>query len=303
MFEIISALWPVFALILIGYVLRRIGFPGERFWQQAEKLTYYVLFPALLIHKLSLADMSQVALGPVALSVFLVLSLGAIMALILKPFANMPVASFSSVYQGSIRFNTYVGLAATSALLGSQGLAIAAVIVSMMIPLVNIYCILMFSVYLGQSKGMMHSIITMLKNPLIMSCVFGLLLNQFGFKMPGFSLPVLNVMGQAALLLGLLAVGAGLSFKVLLQSKHWLVLSSAIKLIVLPLCAYGVGQLFDLSALSLQILVLFSALPTATSAYILARQLGGDAPLMSVIITGQTLLSFITLPIILFFVV
>lgn len=299
MFEIVSALWPVFALILLGYAARRGGFPGTHFWQQAEKSTYFVLFPVLLVSTLSSADMSTIDLQQVGLAVCLLVVLGSAFAFVLKPFIAVDNPVFTSFYQGAVRFNTFVGLAGCAALYGDQGVAVAAVVMALMIPLVNLCCVLVFAILLGRSSGVFAVVMALVKNPLIIGSLLGLGLNQSGIGLPGFVSPVLELLSRMALPLGLLAVGAGLSFSVLVRSGKTLLLSSMLKLILLPVTAWGIAILIGLDHLSAAVLIIFASLPTATSAYILARQMGGDAPLMSVIITGQTVISMVTIPLVL----
>lgn len=297
--EILTALWPVFALLCVGYVIRRLGFPGDGFWEPAEKLIYYLLFPALLIYKLSLADVGMVPVADVALAVVLLLTAGSVLLVgvqALKPLAN---SSFTSVYQGGMRFNTYVGLAASAALYGDDGLAVAAVIIAVMVPLLNLLCILIFSFYTRKDAGLLSAMLALVKNPLIIACVVGILLNVSGLGLPWMLASVAGLLSGVALPLGLLAVGAGLNLTALRKAGSSVVYSSVVKLLLFPCLMLVICGLFVESVLVAQVLVMFSALPTASSAYVLARQLGGDAPLMAAIITGQTLLSMLTMPLVL----
>jgi len=139
----------------------------------------------------------------------------------------------------------------------------------------------------------------LIRNPLILACLLGMLLNYSGLGMPAPLRPVAELLGQMALPLGLLAVGAGLSLRALRAVGPALLAASAIKLLLFPLLALGIARLLALDPLSGSLLVLFATMPTASSAYILARQLGGDAPMMAAIITGQTLLSVLTIPLML----
>jgi hypothetical protein len=208
-------------------------------------------------------------------------------------------AGFTSLYQGGVRFNTYVALAAVSALYGASGLAVSAVIIAFMIPLLNVFCVLVFSFHAGGSPGLRPVVNNLLRNPLILASLLGMLLNFSGIGMPLAIRPVAELLGQMALPLGLLAVGAGLSLRALRAAGPALLGASVIKLLLFPLLALGLGALLSLDEQSRALLVLFSTMPTASSAYILARQLGGDAPMMAAIITGQTLLSAITIPLML----
>lgn len=301
MFEIISALWPVFALILLGYIARRAGFPGEDFWRQAEKATYYILFPILLVSRLATTDMSVVDLPSMGASVCLLVLAGSVVSFLLKPFTAFDAAEFTSFYQGSVRFNVYVGLAASATLYSGLGVAVGAVLMALMIPLLNVCCVLVFSVLTNRNGGLSSVYLAVIKNPLIISSLLGLVLNQTGLGFPAAIEPVADLLSRMALPLGLLSVGAGLSFRVLYRSGSAICLSSVIKLILMPLMAFFICMGFSLEPESAQVVWLYAALPTATSSYILARQLGGDAPMMAAIVTGQTLISMISIPFMLIF--
>lgn len=299
MFNMLIMLWPVFALLMLGVLARRFDFPGEAFWPLAEKATYFVLFPVLLVARLSQADISGVSIAGIAAAILLLLLCGTLLCYLLRPLLCLDGAGFTSFYQGGVRFNTYVGLAAVAALYGESGLAVSAVIIAFMIPLLNVFCVLVFSFHAGGSPGLRPVVSNLLRNPLILASVLGMLLNFSGIGMPLAIRPVAELLGQMALPLGLLAVGAGLSLRALRAAGPALLGASVIKLLLFPLLALGLGALLALDEQSRALLVLFSTLPTASSAYILARQLGGDAAMMASIITGQTLLSAITIPLML----
>lgn len=297
--EIFHALWPVFALIMLGYTACRIDFPGEAFWPLLEKLIYFVLFPVLLVDRLAQADMRGVQLEWVLLAVLLLVTLGSVLCYVVRPVLQLSGSLFTSLYQGGVRFNTYLGLAATAALLGDQAMAYAAVIIALLIPTLNVTCVLVFSLHTGGHFQAGRLVKNLLANPLIIACLLGLLLNLSGIGLPTPVASVTELLSRTALPLGLLAVGAGLSFKVLLDSRVAMLASAGIKLVLMPLIGWGIAWVLGFEPLLMQVFVLFAALPTATSAYILARQLGGDHSAMAAMITGQTLISVITLPIVL----
>ncbi len=296
MIEIISALWPVFALILLGYLARRTNFPGVEFWAQAEKATYFVLFPTLLVTRLAATDMSAVDLDTMGIAITALVLSGSVLAFLVRPFTLADAAGFTSIYQGSVRFNVYVGLAASATLFGPEGLAIGAVILALMIPLLNLLCVLVFSHFTRQATGFRSVLLAIVKNPLIVASLVGLLLNQTGLGFPVLLQPVAELLSRMALPLGLLSVGAGLSFTVLLSSRGPIIWASLIKLLLMPAIGFGICLLLAVDELTMDVIVLYAALPTATSSYILARQLGGDAPMMAAIVTGQTLISMCTMP-------
>jgi len=300
---ILDALVPVFMVIMAGAVIRHLNFPGGDFWPLAERFTYFFLFPVMLISKMANARIEDVAIDQLALAIVILLAVMTLLMVILKPVLTRSGPSFTSIYQGGIRFNTYVVLAAAQAMYGNAGLTLAAVAMAIMIPLVNVLCVIIFSCYAGQAGGgIMGTVKAIIKNPLIVGCTVGMLLNLTGIGLPGWSAAAFDIASRAALPLGLLAVGVALDLKSIRSASWPLISSSVIKLAIMPIVTALIGLWLDLELLMISVLLLFAAMPTATSAYILARQLGGDAPLMATITTAQTLLAMISLPLILQFI-
>ncbi len=297
MLTVSNALGPLFLLILTGVVLRRLRFPDPQFWHGAERFIYFLLFPAMLISTLATADFSQVAFsGMISLLASLLILLAAGLWL-LRNRLGLDLPSFSSVFQGALRFNTYVGLAGAAALYGEAGITAAAVAIAIMVPLINILCVLMFVGCGGSGQsGLLGAMRALAKNPLLLGCVIGIALNVSGIGLPGWSRDTLALAGQAALPLGLVAVGVALQLGALRGTGTAFWQACTIKFGLLPLLALAAGWLLGLQEVELGVVVLFTALPTATSSYILARQMGGNAPLMAAVITGQTLLAMALLP-------
>ncbi len=295
-----TALLPIFGLILLGMWLSRQDFPGSSFWPQAERLTYYLLFPALLVSKLATAETGAVELERVWLLVIAFLVLGTAVMLVLQKWIGWQGSRFTSIYQGGIRFNTYVALATVSQLLGDAALAIAAVAIGAMIPLINLLCISVFAFFgSGQRPSIISVLTQIVRNPLIVACVIGILWNVFQLPWPDAVGLLMQLLGQTALPLGLLAVGAGIQLSALRGSSSAFIWACAVKLLLLPLIIVVLCLLTGTDGLMRDVLVILGMMPTASSAYILARQLGGDAPLMAAIISGQTLLAMLTIPLLL----
>lgn len=291
---IVAALVPIFVLIALGHVLYRFRFPGESFWPQLERLVYYVFLPALLVEKLGSAPLDPARIAPVALAVVLTLAAISVVVLVLRRAMPVDGPAFTSVYQGAIRFNTYLGLAVAMAVYGAVGVATAALALAFFIPLVNVLSVAVLTRYAGSQASARTVLLGIVKNPLIIACVIGIVLNGSGVGLP-FDGSVLNIIGRAALPLGLMTVGAGLRLKMDWGQGAAIAWSSVFKLVAMPLLAFAAARLVGLTTLEMQMLVLFAALPTATSAYILARLLGGDHTLVASILTVQTLLSVVTL--------
>jgi len=294
---LLLALLPIALLIALGAWLRHSQFIADAFWPQAERLGYYVLLPALFVHGLATAKLDGVPVVGMALALVSSTVLVALLMVLLRRCFAVNDAAFTSVFQGGVRFNNYVGVSAAAGLFGTQGIALAAVANAAIVPTVNILCVLVFARYGSAGRMSWKGVARqMALNPLLMACAGGILLHVTGLGLPSAVEPLLKALGQASLPLGLLCVGAALDLK---AARSWLRpvgQSSVAKFMVMPLVTLAACHLFGLSGEAAIAALLFQALPTASSSYIMARQLGGDAPLMAGIIAGQTLLAGVALP-------
>lgn len=295
---IVAALLPVFLLIAVGYALRRLGMPGEGFWAPAERITYYVFFPALLVHNLARAPLAGQPVAGLAASLVTAVAALSLALLLARPLLRLSGPAFTSLFQGSIRFNTYIGIAAAAALYGDSGLTLAAIAMAVLIPLINVLCVAVLTRWgnHGRAAGAGAVLLGIARNPLVLACVTGIALNLTGIGVPAPLGGVLEILGRAALPMGLLAVGAGLNLRSLRQAGGAMALSCVTKLAFMPALMTLTTFALDLPPTATAVAVLFAALPGATSAYILARQLGGDYELIAGMVTLQTGLAVFTLP-------
>ena len=291
---ILGALGPIFALILLGLGLRRLGFPGDGFWPAAERFTYFILFPALLVHRLALSRLGDYAVLPVAGIIITLLLTMTALIYALRPWLKVDEPAFTSIYQGVIRFNTYVGLAVVLAMFHAEGGTVAALVMAIMIPFINVLCVLVLSAHAHRAVTMSGVLRGLITNPLILGCLMGIGLNLSGIGLPWGSAAVLEILARAALPLGLLAVGAGLRLEGLTR-PGLLVAASGLKLLALPALAALLCVMVQPGRIETAVLITFAALPGASSAYILARQMGGDASLIAAIITAVSY-THLTLP-------
>lgn len=297
---LLLALVPIALLIGLGVALRRAGFLAETFWPQAERLGYYVLLPSLFVHGLATAHLDGVPV--LALAVVLVASTltVALVLLALRPRLALDGAAFTSVFQGGIRFNNYVGVSAAVGLFGAQGVALAAVANAAIVPTVNVLCVLVFARFGSAGRLAPAAVVRQLAlNPLVVASVVGIGFQATGLRLPLGVEPVLKALGQASLPLGLLCVGAALDFGTARTWVRPLAVTSAVKFGLMPLATVLACLALGLRGPAAATALLFQALPTASSSYIMARQLGGDAPLMAGIIALQTVLAGAALPLVL----
>lgn len=295
--SLLLALLPIALLIALGAWLRQSRFLADAFWPQAERLGYYVLLPALFLHGLGTAKLEGVPVQGMILALVSSTVVVALAMVALRRCFSVDDAAFTSVFQGGVRFNNYVGVSAAAGLFGAQGIALAAVANAAIVPTVNILCVLVFARYGSAGRMTWKGVARQLAlNPLLMACAGGITLHATGLGLPVAIEPLLKALGQASLPLGLLCVGAALDLRAVRSWVRPVGMASVAKFMVMPMITLGACHVFGLKGEAAIAALLFQALPTASSSYIMARQLGGDAPLMAGIIAGQTLLAAVALP-------
>jgi predicted permease len=301
MAAVIAALLPVFLLIVLGFILKRTLIRPETQWQGLERLTYYVLLPVFLIQTLVKADLSTVPVGGVGGALLLSALAVSLLCLALRPLlarGGVDGPAFTSLFQGATRWQTYVALSVSASLFGNLGLAIASVAMIAIVPLVNVLSVTVLAQYASTEKRPVGSIIvTVVSNPLIWACVIGLVLNVTHIPLPRLWHEVADALGRSSLAIGLLVTGAGLHLEGLFRPSLAASVTVFLKLVVMPVIAVALALQFGLAGSNLAVVTICSAVPTASSAYVLARQMGGDAPLLAQIITLQTILAAVTMPI------
>ena len=284
-------LLPDFLLILLGFILVRLSPLNKSVWEGAEKLVYYLLFPSLLFNSINqtkfdwsgTSNMLLVAGG----AFFSAMMLGYLSRL----FASKNSKAWSSGFQTSFRFNSYIAFAAAGRLAGEEGVALMAITVGCFVPIANAV-----AVWSLAKHSESHLLKELSKNPLLISTSLGLISNLIGLQLPDYLSLSLARMGAASISLGLLTVGAGLMW---VESKHdgaLIAYWTTVKLLAMPAIALLLGQYIELPRAQLNSVVLFAAMPTATSAYVLANRMGGDGKIVAISISVMTLGAAITLP-------
>ena len=298
---VIAALLPVFLLIVLGFILKRTLLRPDTKWHGLERLTYYVLLPVFLIQTLVKADLSTVPVGGVGGALLLSALAMSLACLALRPLlarAGVDGPAFTSIFQGATRWQTYVALAVSGSLYGNLGLAIASVAMIAIVPMVNVLCVTVLAQYASPEKRSAGSIaVTVVSNPLIWACVIGLAINVTHIPLPRLWHEVADALGRSSLAIGLLVTGAGLQLKGLFRPSLAAGVAVLLKLVLMPAIAVELALQFGVTGSNLAVVTICSAVPTASSAYVLARQMGGDAPLLAQIITLQTIFAAVTMPI------
>lgn len=297
--DILAALVPVFLVIALGAVMRRAGFPGAAFWPLLERVTYFIIFPCFLFATLVRGELGDHDIGPMALAL-----LGGILAMAglvatTRPFFGFSGPQYSSVFQGAVRWNGFVALAAIGTLYGADGLALAAVGFAVLVPVANLLSVYVVTRAAQEAPVPLPDLaLALAGNPLLLACAAGIAVNGLGLTVPGPLFQTAAMIGASAVPLGLLAVGASLDLGAARTSLTPLAYTSVLRLVVMPVLMFASCTVFGVEGVARAVAVICGATPTATSAYILARQLGGDAVLMANLITATTFGAALSLPVV-----
>ena len=282
---------PNFVIILVGLVLARRFDYGRGFWSGLEKLVYFVLFPALLFRSLATAriDLGQAGAAVAAACAFTLA--GFVLSLAARPLFRLDARLHATGSQCGYRFNTYVGLAIAGSLFGSEGVALAALLLGAMIPLANFLAVAVLARQSGRGF-----VTELAQHPLVVSSLAGFAWNALGLPLPGFADQTLALLGQTALPAGLLSVGAAMRVErgqgPAGAHAWWL----AVKLAIVPAIALGLALVLGIRGMQASVLLLCAALPTATNAYILAVRMAGDGRAVATQVTLGTVVSMATIP-------
>jgi len=307
---IVNGIVPVFLLIVLGYGLKKSNFLPVGAWPPISTFAVYVLYPGWLIPAVWHADLTGVSTGPVSFGVLGAVAAATITGFALKPLLKLSGPTFTSVFQGLMRFNSFVFVPVAAAIFGPRANGIAGVAISALIPASNMVCILVLAQW-GEPEanpenpgrtsdrspwGLFKTVVT---NPIFASCMIGLLLNFLHApSLPLIDKP-LTMLGQAAIPTGLILAGAGLSFSYIVRKPFLVTLVSLFKVLVMPLLAYAICRALGGDKLAQGVALACGAAPCAAAAYVQARHMGGDAPLMAGIVALTTTISAVTMPLLL----
>ncbi|WP_310566386.1 AEC family transporter [Hydrogenophaga sp.] len=288
-------LFPDFSLILIGYLLCRHTALDRKVWEPIESLVYYFLFPVLLFHSIVKSPLDLDATSSLMAAAF---TLGLCAIALTYSLPHWPLLGrrldrrlHAASAQVGFRFNSFIALALASKVAGPQGLQLIAVIIGVCVPLFNVGAVWPMAHHAG--KGFAREL---LRNPLIMATAGGLMANLLGFSVPFWLEPTVSRIGQSSLPLGLMAAGAGMQLGSLHTAKALGVAVLAVKHLGMPLMAWGIARLFGLDSTQTSVLLMFSAVPTASTCYVLATRMGYNGPYVAGLVTLSTLLGMVSLP-------
>ncbi|MGO4612710.1 AEC family transporter [Nocardia sp. 2YAB30] len=303
MHAVATAIVPVVLVLVLGAFLRRQAVTDPGFWRGLEWMSYWVFTPALFVGSIARTDLRSVSLGLLSFGLAVPILGTGLLAIALRRVLRADGPQLTSLVQGSIRINTYIGLVFTSALHGAEGVATFAIAAAVVVPLVNVISVTTLTIY-GDEDSPAHRAgpwRELFANPLILGCSIGLALNLLGAGLPDAAAAPIELLASPALMCGTLAAGAAITLRLRLRDVLDIGTASLLKLVALPLSAGALAHALGVTGAALASIVIICALPTAPSAYVLAARMGGDSRLMASITGVQTILAAATLPAVLAF--
>ena len=288
-------LFPDFALIVLGYLLCRYSKLDRTIWQSVETLVYYLLFPVLLFHSITKSPINWGETSHLLAAGVIASLLGIALAYSLPywPMLGKHIdrREHAAAAQVAFRFNSFIALALANRLAGPEGLLNISVLIGVCVPLFNVAAVWPMARGSGQNFAGQ-----LLRNPLILATVSGLTFSALGLRIPELVEPAVARIGAASIALGLMSAGAGMQFGALASSKLLAVQLLGIRHLIQPLIALAMIRIFGLSGPQAIALMAFSALPTASSCYVLAVRMGYNGSLVAALVTLSTTLGVISLP-------
>ena len=295
MMAYLDAFVPAFGLLALGALLKRRLLPDDAVWAGLERLIFWVLLPALLVAAVGSVQLGELPVWGMMGAIWTALAIGTAASLLISRAFRQPHAAMTSVLMGGIRFNNLIGFAVAGALFGAPGIALGAVATGLIVPFVQCVTNTAFAAGGGRRPRLSVLLRQILINPLMLACLLGFVVAWAGGLPPGVK-PLLESLGRASVALGLLAVGAGLSVRAMTDRVALQLVTSLLKLVVMPGLTLLFCLMLGLPPLSIAMAVLFMALPTAATSYVMARAMGGDAPLMAAITSTEHLFAMLSLP-------
>ncbi|MBT3205685.1 MAG: AEC family transporter [Gammaproteobacteria bacterium] len=302
MIEVFESIIPVFAIVILGFALRKGGLVPADNWRAVEELCFWIFFPCLLAMTLIKADLGAIEFGPYTLTLIFTVCSVAILTLVSWPVLHRiwgtTGGQFSTIFQTTTRWHGFIALAIVIKLFNEEGAALIAVSFAVMVPILQVSNILVLTAFSANHRlSPLQITKSVIVNPIIWGVSFGLFINLTGISLWQPVMTMFDLLGRAALGASLLVLGAGLSLKAALKPSRELLVGVFGKLILTPVVMAGWALWFGVSGLALTVLIVCAAVPTAMNGYLFAKKMGGDAELYAATSSIQTALSFFTIPV------
>lgn len=294
-----SAILPIFLLMAAGYLLTATRVVPRENWPAIEGLVFRVLIPVVLIDALVGVDLNLSRIGPFALCILATTGVMTVILLAVRVMMSrdhLENRRFTSIFQAATRWNAFIAFVASDQIVGPDGRAVIAIAVALLIPTINVLNITILAAFGPETRTTAQVLRTIARNPLVLGCAIGLTINMSGITPPAPLLNALEILGDGALGIGLLAVGGGIALSRLAAVTPAVWAAIMLRAVISPAIFLALASFTDLSPTELFLGALVMSVPAATNGYIVAKQMGGDADLYADILTWHTALAIFALP-------
>ncbi len=287
---------PIALAIALGWAARASGLIKADLWPGIEALSFKLLIPAILINSIAKTDLSPSRIGAFAIALLLTIGIAGVLVLVAGRVLNVPGPTRSTYFQGTIRYNGFIGLAAADLIIGPAGLSLIAVSMAVLIPVINVAVIIAMAILCGGSTGPRRLLRSVLTNPLVLGSCGGVAINLMFGGLPVWLDDLTEIVGRAALGVGLLAVGAGMSLNRMMHVSARVVVACLLRPFVVTAIFLAIAVALGLSLNEMLGGILVFSVPAAANGYIVARLMGGDADTYADMLAWQTILCLFAIP-------
>ena len=292
---------PVFLMILLGYVLKRIDIITPGYLTSGNKIVFYICLPALLFRGVYTADIGEffdIRLISFALGASVVSVLAAWLIAVAFIKDKPMLGAFT---QGSFRGSlTLVGLPVMLNLAGYLGMARYAIVITFVIPFLNVLSIVALTPCSGEKVSVKTTLIAIVKNPSNIAIIFGVMLGVLGLRLPAIAEEAAFSVANMAAPFALICMGGSMTFQKFDERFKFAVIGSFVKVVAVPLLFVVGGYLFGFRDFDLAVLVVMGGAPSAVVGFAMASQMGGDTYVAGMIVVISTLMSAVTLTLFIF---
>ncbi|MFP5211935.1 MAG: AEC family transporter [Acidobacteriota bacterium] len=296
---ILNSIFPVCVLMALGHCIKRYEFVNEQFFRASDKLIYYIFFPVMLFWEIGRPDGGGTLDWRLGAAIMLAVLSVSLLSLAYTKLTGAPDFCVGSFSQCCYRYNAYVGLAIVLSVFGKEGVRHYGTVMFFSIPFINVLAVSTLIWFSGRSIGrrerLQYMVKALVSNPLIAGCAAGFLYSKIGPPFPTFLDNTFKMLSSISLPLALLSIGSALDTSKLKDHFRLAAVSSAAKLILLPVVGYAFLRALQVSGPAFGVAMIFFSLPTATSIYILSSQLNSDVDMASAGIVLSTVLSIASL--------
>lgn len=290
------AIVPLFLIIAVGYTVKRLGWIGPEEVRRFNKVTFYTFMPVMLFYNIYTSDFSQAVRLPYALFV-----VGAALGMVAVSFAVTLLAEKMPerrgvMIQAAFRSNfVLLGLPIAAELLPEGNLGVTALMVAIVVPIYNMMSVVVLEYFRGGKPRAGEVLLAVVKNPLILGSVAGLLVQALHITLPEVLVSFAGKMNSAATPLILLLLGASFETREVARYKKELLVCVGLRLVVFPGAILTLAAALGLQDIEFVTVLAMTAAPTAVNSFNMAQQLGGDSQLAGSAVVVSTAASFFTL--------